>query len=1145
MRRLKQAISGRLGKQFAIQVILFSSCFTLITTSVQLAFDYHADISRIEQQFVDIERSHVPPLSLGLWSMDGAQIGVHLEGLQQLPDIEHVVIRDEQGGVWEFGDKVSDNSREHVYPLEFLRVNQADPIYLGALVVTASIDNVYERLINRASVILISNGVKTAIVAGFIMLLMWLRVTRHLGAVTDYVSRWELEGENKPLKLSKTQNPDDPDEFDVVADAINRMQQGLAKQFHDLNSAETELKALLRERNQLLQSEREYKGKLEEKVKERTQELTLSQKALEKSHSYLRNILETSPIAVSVYNPVEHQLSYSNQTCANMFGFSIESWLKHNPEDSWLHDEDREFFAQEYRKHGRVSTTEVELVRRDGSVFWALLTWERIFFQDERQILFWVVDISGQKKAQQQLEQAKAEAEAATKSKSEFLANMSHEIRTPMNAVVGFSHLALQTELTNQQHDYLRKIQMAGHNLLRVINDILDLSKIEAGRMSVETIDFSLDDVLEHLCDLLRLKAEEKGLEILLFHPWELPRQLRGDPLRLGQVLTNLVGNAIKFTEQGEISITVEEVSRESGKVWLQFSVTDSGIGLSVEEQARLFKSFGQADASTTRRYGGSGLGLVISKQLVELMGGEITVSSETGQGSCFAFTSEFELAESDIATENPANRLQGTRVLIVDDSSASRDVLSSLVCNFGMYGYALSSGEEAIAELQRVSESDEPPYDLLLIDWHMPGLDGFECAKQIKELNPSQPVPAVVMVTAHHREGILHQACAEDLDGFLLKPVSPSLLLSAIMKALNIKAELGGRQPKVIPTQAEAAKEFKHTHVLLVEDNLINQQIATEMLTGLGLEISLAGNGLEAIEQAQETPFDLVLMDIQMPVMDGLEATQRLREFAGYQSIPIIAMTANAMQEDIERTKAVGMNAHITKPIQPQVLLETLAQWITPKIEYHSSTSPIPTIEGLNCEEAVARVNGNLGLYQKLLKQFVEEQGETFTEVESLWQQQKYGEAADRVHTFAGLVGNLGGTELFSLAQQLEVGLRGENPEGEADRIGECLIQAQQLSSAISAFVTSDVASGPKEATSLQPSITNKGDSSFVASLDEIAELLKEGNSRATQTASELLANSPDEYKAQLQALLIAAEEFEFEQALKELEQLRTRVHS
>lgn len=1141
MRRLKQAISGRLGKQFAIQVILFSSCFTLITTSVQLAFDYHADISRIEQQFVDIEKSHVPPLSLGLWSMDGAQIGVHLEGLQQLPDIEHVVIRDEQGGVWEFGDKISENSREHVYPLEFLRVNQADPIYLGELVVTASIDNVYERLINRASVILISNGIKTAIVAGFIMLLMWLRVTRHLGTVTEYVQQWELKGDNQPLKLSKSQDPDSLDEFDVVADAINRMQQGLAEQFHDLNSAEAELKALLRERNQLLQSEREYKGQLEEKVKERTKELTLSQQALEKSHSYLRNILETSPIAVSVYNPVEQQLSYSNQTCANMFGFSIESWLQHSPENSWLHDEDREFFVQEYRKHGRVSTTEVELVRQDGSVFWALLTWERIFFQDERQILFWVVDISGQKKAQQQLEQAKAEAEAATKSKSEFLANMSHEIRTPMNAVVGFSHLALQTELSDQQHDYLRKIQIAGHNLLRVINDILDLSKIEAGQMSVETIDFSLDDVLEHLSDLLRLKAEEKGLEILLFHPWELPRQLRGDPLRLGQVLTNLVGNAIKFTDKGEISVQVEELARHDGKVRLQFSVTDCGIGLSADEQSRIFKNYGQADASTTRRYGGSGLGLMISKQLVELMGGEITVTSEKGKGSCFAFTSEFELAECDSSSDNPAKNLQGTRVLIVDDSSASRDVLSSLVCNFGMFGYALSSGEEAIAELQRVSDSDEPPYDLLLIDWHMPGLDGFECAKQIKEMNPSEPVPAVVMVTAHHREGVLQQTCAEDLDGFLLKPVSPSLLLSAIMKALNIKGEMGVRKPKARPTLAEAAQEFNHTHVLLVEDNPINQQIATEMLAGLGLDISVASNGEEALEQAQKAQFDLVLMDIQMPVMDGLEATLRLRELAEYQDTPIIAMTANAMQEDMERTESVGMNAHISKPIQPQVLLETLAQWITPKAKQHSANIPLPTIEGLNCEEALARVNGNKGLYQRLLKQFVEEQGGAFGEVLSLWQEQKYSDAADCVHTFAGLVGNLGGAELFSLAQQLEVGLRGTNPEREEGLIARCQTQAEQLLAAISGFLAAD----PNEETSPQPSITNKGDSFFMASLDEIAELLQEGNSRATQAVSGLIGQSPHEYKAELQTLLIAAEEFEFEQALKALEELRTRVHS
>ncbi|WP_415902306.1 response regulator [Neptuniibacter sp. QD29_5] len=1143
MRRLKQAISGRLGKQFAIQVILFSSCFTLITTSVQLAFDYHADISRIEQQFVDIERSHVPPLSLGLWSMDSAQIDVHLEGLQQLPDIEHVVISDEQGGVWEFGDKISDSSREHVYPLEFLRVNQADPIYLGSLVVTASIDNVYERLINRASVILISNGIKTAIVAGFIIFLMWLRVTRHLGKVTEYVTHLEFKGENKPLVLSKRSDPNSPDEFDVVSDAINRMQQSLTEQFHEINKAEVELKYLLRERNQLLQSEREYKGQLEEKVAERTRELTISEEALKKSHNYLRNILETSPIAVSVYNPKEKRLTYSNQTCANMFGYSIESWLEHNPNDSWLHSEDREYFAREYRKHGRVGTTEVELVRKDDSVFWALLTWDRIFFQDDRQILFWVVDISGQKKAQDLLERAKAEAEAATQSKSEFLANMSHEIRTPMNAVVGFSHLALQTELTDQQYDYLKKIQMAGHNLLRVINDILDLSKIEAGRMSVEQIDFSLDDVLEQLCDLLRLKAEEKGLEILLFHPWELPRNLKGDPLRLGQVLTNLVGNAIKFTEQGEISIQVNEVCRTENKVVLRFSVTDSGIGLSEEEQTRIFKAFGQADTSTTRRYGGSGLGLVICQQLIELMGGEMTLKSEKGKGSCFSFTSEFELIEDEAKVAHSIEKLQGVRVLIVDDSSASRDVLNSLICNFGMYGYALSSGEEAIAELQRVSESDEPDYDLLLIDWHMPGLDGFTCAQKIKEMTVNSPLPAVVMVTAHHREGILHQANAEDLDGFLLKPVSPSLLLSAIDKALHQEVSSEHRHHKPVPNQEDALKGLVDSRILLVEDNLINQQIATEMLVGLGLDVTIAENGLDAFNQAKDVLFDLILMDIQMPVMDGLEATEKIRELVAYRDIPIIAMTANAMQEDIERSKTAGMDAHITKPIQPEVLLQTLTHWVTPYLHQPqlSASGPDPMIDGLHSGEALSRLNGNMELYERLLLQFVDEHNDTFSEVAELISLNALEKAADKAHTFAGLVGNLGSTELFRLSQQLERSLRASELTEVEGLLTQCKQRSDQLIIAISEFLSS----GRKEATSPQPSITNKCGLSFIELLDVVNELLQEGDSRSLNYIADLRAANPGGLEEELAKVQMAIEEFEFEQALTEVERLRKRFLS
>lgn len=1128
MKELRKAISGRLGKQFAIHIILFSSFFTLVSTSVQLTFDYHADISRIEQQFIDINNSYIPPLSLGLWSMDNGQISAQLEGLVGLPDIEHVAIFDGEELLWQSGSKTAQQSRAESYRMGYAQHINSDPIYLGDLVVTASIDNVYDRLINRASVILISNGIKTFIVAGFIMFLIWLRVTRHLESFYKYVARFDLSKTNEPLQLSKSRDPDNPDEFDVVADAINLMNQGLSDGFLSIQKAEGNLKRLLVERNQLLDREREYKEELEEKVLLRTEELTKSELALKQSYRQLQNILEASPIAVGVYHLSSQKTVFSNLTCANMFGFNLDEWLAHNPVDSWKNDEDRERYIQEYRLSGRVATSEVIMVRKDHSEFWVLLTWERIIFKGQKHILFWVVDIDAQKKAQLLLEQA-------TQSKSDFLANMSHEIRTPMNAVVGFSHLALQTKLTDQQYDYVSKIQRAGHNLLRVINDILDLSKIEAGKLDVESIPFSLDDVLEHLCDLLRFKAEEKGLEILLFHPWELPRSLKGDPLRLGQVLTNLVSNAIKFTDEGEVSIYVEELVQADGLVTLRFSVKDTGIGLSDDEMGRLFKPFSQADSSTTREYGGSGLGLVISKQLVELMEGEIEVTSSKGKGSCFSFTCQFELDVDDQQVSTNLCPLEGVRVLIVDDSEACRDVLSSIACNLGMYCYTVSSGEAAIAELNRCHQANEASYDLLLLDWHMPGLDGLDCARQIKAMSNSHPLPALLMVTADHQERVLDQGHDELLDGFLLKPVSPSLLLSAIKNALDLAPEVISRDRGESERVTLDLNEIAHKQILLVEDNVINQQIALEMLSKFDFTIVVAENGREAVDRIKQEAFDLVLMDIQMPIMDGIEATREIRRFLPGKNLPIIAMSANAMPEDYQRSLNAGMNEHLNKPIEPDQLYSALCRWLTPPSEVCTSDAWSVGEHTLSSDmdfvTALARLNNNKALYSELLSSFKNDHKHTLENIRLKVDAEDYEGGADFAHTLAGVAGNLGAIELFKYASELERLLRTKHVSDAPSLLDLCQDAMGGALNQIELFLQNVEESDLQESDSI--------DRSYIEMSNELRALLEEGNSHSRQQVNQLSSVVEKPYRGLFAHLKKEVENYDFQQAIVVLNEL------
>lgn len=657
---------------------------------------------------------------------------------------------------------------------------------------------------------------------------------------------------------------------------------------------------------------------------------------------------------------------------------------------------------------------EYRIQRKDGSLCWVYECGRAVAEEDGHTWLDGIMlDYTSRKELEEALLKARVEADAANEAKSAFLANMSHEIRTPMNAVIGLSHLALQTELSQRQRDYLSKIQSAGNSLLGIINDILDFSKIEAGKLDMETIDFSLDEVLENLVGILAPKAAEKHLELLISRDPNLPSFLRGDPLRLGQILINLANNAIKFTEQGEVVVRVEP----AGPQKLKFIVTDTGIGLSAEQIDRLFQSFSQADSSTTRRYGGTGLGLAICRKLVEMMGGEIGVQSTLGVGSTFSFTLKTQEAVSrPLPSFVPSEELSGMRVLVVDDHKSSRQMLEEMVETFSFRCLSVGSGEEALKALE--SASSEDPYSLVLIDWRMPGLDGLEVSRRIRQWEG--PNPRIIMVTGYGREEIRAQAEKVGLDGFLMKPVTPSLLFDSIQTAMGRHAEsiLATIQPVNRPT-------FKGAKVLLAEDNEINQQVAKELLSQVDIDVTAVSNGQEAVKAIKEGCFQLVLMDVDMPVMDGYEATQQLRK-QGYR-LPILAMTAHALQTARPKSLAAGMDEHLTKPINPEILYAMLARFLSfSTSEQPSSLAKEPPehelkLDGIEVSQGLARMGGNENLYRKLLGDFVRDYQSTAQNLESASSQ----EAQMVAHELKGVSANLAMTQVAEAAGAIEKAAR------------------------------------------------------------------------------------------------------------------------
>ena len=893
-----------------------------------------------------------------------------------------------------------------------------------------------------------------------------------------------------------------------------------------------------------------YRDDLEQLVTERTIRLeeatqNLSEQAAElaSANRELSAIFDCATVGIVIIK--DRKILRCNRKLDDLFGYP-EGGMVNQYTRAW-YGSDAEYESQGSDKvYASISAGNVyhyaqELHRRDGSLFWARLTAARIDTNEVQDAVICIVeDVTEEHRIGAELKLAKEMAESANRAKSSFLANMSHEIRTPMNAIIGLAHLIRRDPLSERQTQQLDKVASAAMHLLAVINDILDFSKIEAGKMTLDPTDFHLERVVANVFALIADKAEAKNLE-LVAEIANVPQVLHGDGVRLGQVLLNFVSNAVKFTEKGSVQLRCTEVRTEGDVHWLRFEIRDTGIGLTEEQQSKLFAAFQQADVSTTRLYGGTGLGLAICRRLADLMGGHVGVNSQPGKGSTFSLEAPF-----GIGVDAPGAGAEllppRTRVLVIDDMEEARETLADMLLALGARADKVASGAHA---LEHVASADAlgDPYQMVFSDWQMPGLNGTETCARIRQL-PLRLQPVCILVSGS-------SGCPREdqenstFSAFIAKPVLPTMLADTIARTSG-QAKPSG----LTESTQQPVPSFKPGHrLLLAEDNPMNQEVAIELLSDLGFAVDLAQDGAQALDLAQKHGYELILMDVQMPIMDGLEATRRIRQLPSYAHTPILAMTANAFAEDRATALSVGMNDHVPKPVDPVQLCRTLAKWL-PQAVADSVTASLATesltaadtvlrdqlgkVRGLRLESGLRSFRGDVRKLADMLCRFGREHAVDVIKITADLRHGDQAAAQRGAHTIKGLAGLLGLEKLQQLAQHTESAIRfdaeGSDLRESLNKLEESLLLACEAAHALEAFLPPSL---PKASSTLQVP------EDLPEKLQALRSQLASDDLDATDAYTTLQPFITALYPAYTESLRAAIDEFNFPQATRLVDQI------